>query len=118
MHHNAWFSSFPEGVEGIVQAYSACLPHIRFYGPTNFSPIINHVARFAAQATQQQAASVSPLVMSVLMASGRGRQCLGLTLCLSVCCGQGGRVLPPGPSLGSLQQWALRQRAWSHYRCF
>ncbi|XP_009075009.1 PREDICTED: copine-2-like, partial [Acanthisitta chloris] len=33
---------FCSGVEGIVQAYSACLPHIRFYGPTNFSPIINH----------------------------------------------------------------------------
>ncbi|XP_060537531.1 copine-2 isoform X4 [Pantherophis guttatus] len=46
------------GVEGIVQAYSSCLPHIRFYGPTNFSPIINHVARFAAQATQQESASV------------------------------------------------------------
>ncbi|KAJ7312140.1 hypothetical protein JRQ81_006484 [Phrynocephalus forsythii] len=45
------------GVEGIVQAYSACLPHIRFYGPTNFSPIINHVARFAAQATQQECAT-------------------------------------------------------------
>ncbi|XP_032086319.1 copine-2 isoform X2 [Thamnophis elegans] len=45
------------GVEGIVQAYSSCLPHIRFYGPTNFSPIINHVARFAAQATQQESAS-------------------------------------------------------------
>uniref|UniRef100_A0A8C9UB09 Copine-2 n=1 Tax=Serinus canaria TaxID=9135 RepID=A0A8C9UB09_SERCA len=48
---------FCSGVEGIVQAYSACLPHIRFYGPTNFSPIINHVARFAAQATQQETAS-------------------------------------------------------------
>ncbi|ETE65722.1 Copine-2, partial [Ophiophagus hannah] len=46
-----------EGVEGIIQAYSNCLPHIRFYGPTNFSPIINHVARFAAQATQQESAS-------------------------------------------------------------
>ena len=47
------------GVDGIAQAYSACLPHIRFYGPTNFSPIVNHVARFAAQATQQQTATVS-----------------------------------------------------------
>ncbi|KAK7804493.1 hypothetical protein U0070_022111 [Myodes glareolus] len=45
------------GVDGIAQAYSACLPHIRFYGPTNFSPIVNHVARFAAQATQQQTAT-------------------------------------------------------------
>lgn len=46
------------GVEGIAQAYSACLPHIRFYGPTNFAPIINHVARFAAQALQQEKAAV------------------------------------------------------------
>uniref|UniRef100_A0A4X2LCC3 Copine-2 n=1 Tax=Vombatus ursinus TaxID=29139 RepID=A0A4X2LCC3_VOMUR len=47
---------FCSGVEGIAQAYSACLPHIRFYGPTNFSPIVNHVARFAAHATEQQSA--------------------------------------------------------------
>lgn len=47
------------GVEGIAQAYSTCLPHIRFYGPTNFAPIINHVARFAAQALQQEKAAVS-----------------------------------------------------------
>ncbi|XP_017654115.2 copine-2 isoform X2 [Nannospalax galili] len=48
---------FCSGVDGIAQAYSACLPHIRFYGPTNFSPIVNHVARFAAQATQQRTAT-------------------------------------------------------------
>uniref|UniRef100_A0A669EJ87 Copine-2 n=1 Tax=Oreochromis niloticus TaxID=8128 RepID=A0A669EJ87_ORENI len=48
---------FCSGVEGIAQAYSACLPHIRFYGPTNFAPIINHVARFAAQALQQEKAA-------------------------------------------------------------
>lgn len=48
---------FCSGVEGIVQAYSACLPHVRFYGPTNFSPIIQHVARFAAQAIHQEAAA-------------------------------------------------------------
>uniref|UniRef100_A0A8D0GI69 Copine-2 n=1 Tax=Sphenodon punctatus TaxID=8508 RepID=A0A8D0GI69_SPHPU len=35
----------------------SCLPHVRFYGPTNFSPIVNHVARFAAQATQQESAT-------------------------------------------------------------
>ena len=51
---------FCSGVDGIAQAYSACLPHIRFYGPTNFSPIVNHVARFAAQATQQQTATWDP----------------------------------------------------------
>ncbi|XP_062922811.1 copine-2 isoform X1 [Mobula hypostoma] len=48
---------FCSGVEGVVQAYTACLPHIRFYGPTNFSPVINHVARFASQAIQQEAAA-------------------------------------------------------------
>uniref|UniRef100_A0A8C5CWJ9 C2 domain-containing protein n=1 Tax=Gadus morhua TaxID=8049 RepID=A0A8C5CWJ9_GADMO len=48
---------FCSGVEGIAQAYSSCLPHLRFYGPTNFSPIINHVARGASQALQQERAA-------------------------------------------------------------
>lgn len=47
------------GVEGVVQAYRACLPQVKLYGPTNFSPIINHVACFAKQALQQTTASVS-----------------------------------------------------------
>uniref|UniRef100_A0A8D2JAD8 Copine-2 n=1 Tax=Varanus komodoensis TaxID=61221 RepID=A0A8D2JAD8_VARKO len=55
--HRASFLHCSKGVDGIAQAYSTCLPHIRFYGPTNFSPIINHVARFAAQATQQESAA-------------------------------------------------------------
>nr|XP_023675551.1 copine-2-like isoform X2 [Paramormyrops kingsleyae] len=54
---------FCTGVEGIAQAYSACLPHIRFYGPTNFSPIINHVARFAAQAQHQKTAAYFTLLI-------------------------------------------------------
>ncbi|KAK2821390.1 hypothetical protein Q7C36_020733 [Tachysurus vachellii] len=41
------------GVEGIIQAYRSVLPQLRLYGPTNFSPIINHVARIAATAAQQ-----------------------------------------------------------------
>ncbi|XP_051016556.1 copine-3 isoform X2 [Acomys russatus] len=45
------------GIQGIIEAYRTCLPQIKLYGPTNFSPIINHVARFAAAATQQQTAS-------------------------------------------------------------
>ncbi|NXG48043.1 CPNE2 protein, partial [Psilopogon haemacephalus] len=54
------------GVEGIVQAYSSCLPHIRFYGPTNFSPIVNHVARFAAQAAQQQEAATQYFILLII----------------------------------------------------
>lgn len=53
------------GVEGVVQAYRACLPQVKLYGPTNFSPIINHVACFAKQAIQQTTASVS--IYSVLI---------------------------------------------------
>lgn len=33
------------------------MPQVRLYGPTNFAPIINHVARFAAQAVYQRTAS-------------------------------------------------------------
>ncbi|KAF1507443.1 Copine-1, partial [Eudyptula minor novaehollandiae] len=46
-----------QGIQGIVDAYRQILPQIRLYGPTNFSPIINHVARFAAQSAQQGTAS-------------------------------------------------------------
>ncbi|XP_057680005.1 copine-3 isoform X1 [Corythoichthys intestinalis] len=45
------------GVQGIVEAYRVCLPQVKLYGPTNFSPIINHVACFAKQALQQNTAS-------------------------------------------------------------
>lgn len=45
-----------------MDAYRQSLPQLALWGPTNFSPIINHVSRFAAQATQQRNASVSLLM--------------------------------------------------------
>ncbi|KAM9552899.1 copine-3 isoform 2-T4 [Salvelinus alpinus] len=48
---------FCAGIEGVVEAYRVCLPQVKLYGPTNFSPIINNVARSAMQATQQKTAS-------------------------------------------------------------
>lgn len=48
---------FCAGIEGVVQAYQRCLPQLKLWGPTNFSPIINHVSCFARQAMQQKMAS-------------------------------------------------------------
>ncbi|XP_028288420.1 copine-3-like [Parambassis ranga] len=48
---------FCEGIEGVVHAYRQCLPQVKLWGPTNFSPIINHVACFARQALHQNTAS-------------------------------------------------------------
>ncbi|NXM34660.1 CPNE1 protein, partial [Oxyruncus cristatus] len=45
------------GIQGVVDAYRHILPQVRLYGPTNFSPIINHVARFAAHSMQQGTAA-------------------------------------------------------------
>jgi hypothetical protein len=39
---------FCAGVEGVVSAYHNSLNTVQLYGPTNFAPVINHVARFAA----------------------------------------------------------------------
>ncbi|XP_064633695.1 copine-8-like isoform X2 [Lineus longissimus] len=36
------------GIQGLMEAYDKALSSIQLYGPTNFSPVINHVARFAA----------------------------------------------------------------------
>jgi len=35
------------GVDGILAAYHQSLHNVQLYGPTNFSPVINHVAKFA-----------------------------------------------------------------------
>lgn len=57
----SFLAFLPLGIQGIVDAYRQALPQLRLYGPTNFAPIINHVARFATQAAQQKTASVRAL---------------------------------------------------------
>ncbi|XP_024999601.2 copine-5 isoform X1 [Gallus gallus] len=36
------------GIEGILEAYHRSLRSVQLYGPTNFAPVVNHVARSAA----------------------------------------------------------------------
>ena len=33
------------GIEGVMESYYESLKSVQLYGPTNFSPVINHVAR-------------------------------------------------------------------------
>uniref|UniRef100_A0A914WI52 Copine-3 n=1 Tax=Plectus sambesii TaxID=2011161 RepID=A0A914WI52_9BILA len=40
---------FCDGVGGVLEAYYRCLQQIQLYGPTNFAPVINRVAREALQ---------------------------------------------------------------------
>uniref|UniRef100_A0A6A7G5X7 Copine-8-like isoform X1 n=2 Tax=Hirondellea gigas TaxID=1518452 RepID=A0A6A7G5X7_9CRUS len=44
-------SPYCAGVQGILDAYRYSLSHVGLYGPTNFSPVINHVAQFARSLT-------------------------------------------------------------------
>ncbi|XP_013888572.1 copine-4 [Austrofundulus limnaeus] len=37
------------GIQGLVEAYQACLPKLQLYGPTNIAPIIQKVAKSASQ---------------------------------------------------------------------
>lgn len=73
------YNFLPLGIQGIVDAYRQALPQVRLYGPTNFAPIINHVARFATQAAHQKTAQVSELCGSVGQLLGRVN--LGLCQC-------------------------------------
>ncbi|XP_042365494.1 copine-1 isoform X2 [Plectropomus leopardus] len=50
-------SPYCQGIQGIIEAYRMVLPKLGFSGPTNFSPIINHVASIASQAAQTNSAS-------------------------------------------------------------
>ncbi|XP_067130751.1 copine-3-like [Centruroides vittatus] len=45
-------SPFCTGIQGIIDAYRNCIHHVQLYGPTNFTPVINHVARFAQQSME------------------------------------------------------------------
>lgn len=38
-----------QGIKGVLDAYYHSLKNVQLYGPTNFSPVINRVAGFAAQ---------------------------------------------------------------------
>ena len=42
------------GIDGVLQAYYNCIQRVQLYGPTNASPIINHVANFAAAAQREE----------------------------------------------------------------
>ena len=39
---------FCAGIDGVIAAYHNSLNAVQLYGPTNFSPVINHVAGFAS----------------------------------------------------------------------
>lgn len=36
------------GIQGVLEAYQRTLQSVQLYGPTNFSPVIHHVAKFAS----------------------------------------------------------------------
>ncbi|XP_041349780.1 copine-8-like [Gigantopelta aegis] len=38
------------GIQGVLDAYHRTLNSVQLYGPTNFAPVVNHVARFATAA--------------------------------------------------------------------
>lgn len=40
-----------EGVEGVMQAYQRTLSTVQLYGPTNFAPVVNHVARLVTSSS-------------------------------------------------------------------
>ncbi|KAJ7370747.1 Copine-4 [Desmophyllum pertusum] len=52
-----------QGIPEIVAAYQNCIRQVQLYGPTNVSPIINHVIRFAEQAAKENAASDTKLAI-------------------------------------------------------
>jgi hypothetical protein len=40
-------SPYCEGIDGVITAYHHALNSVQLYGPTNFAPVVNHVARVA-----------------------------------------------------------------------
>ncbi|VDI75783.1 Hypothetical predicted protein [Mytilus galloprovincialis] len=55
------------GIQGILDAYTNCIQQIRLYGPTNVSPIIYHVARFAEAAQKEEATKGAHAYFALLL---------------------------------------------------
>lgn len=47
------------GIDGVMEAYYQSLKSVQLYGPTNFSPVVNHVARYFTYCTHLGLKSVS-----------------------------------------------------------
>ena len=58
------------GVDGLMQAYSLALDHVKLYGPTNFSPVINSrcdAIEGELQKRNQQGTQAMPWVYHILL---------------------------------------------------
>lgn len=53
------FFQLISGIQGVLDAYRMCISQVQLYGPTNFAPIIYHVAQFALAGQKDRAAKVS-----------------------------------------------------------
>ena len=54
------------GIQGVVAAYHQAIQAVQLYGPTNVAPVINHIANFAEQASQNMSAQQNYFVLLLL----------------------------------------------------
>ncbi|XP_041453938.1 copine-3-like isoform X2 [Lytechinus variegatus] len=57
---------FCAGVSGIVSAYQSCIRQVSLWGPTNVAPIINHVAKFAHAALNENKTASQYFILLLL----------------------------------------------------
>nr|XP_054749646.1 copine-3-like [Lytechinus pictus] len=57
---------FCAGVSGIVAAYQSCIRQVSLWGPTNVAPIINHVAKFAHAALNENKTASQYFILLLL----------------------------------------------------
>ncbi|KAJ8041876.1 Copine-8 [Holothuria leucospilota] len=57
---------FCEGVKGVIEAYQRSLTSVQLYGPTNFAPVINHVARYCFTAMKQMTDGTEYFILLII----------------------------------------------------
>jgi len=48
------------GIQGVLATYQSCIQSVELWGPTNFAPVIYHVAQFGLDAAKEGATKVRP----------------------------------------------------------
>ncbi|XP_033125258.1 copine-3-like [Anneissia japonica] len=61
---------FCAGVMGIVAAYQNCVRQVQLWGPTNVSPVIDHVARFAESSKQNSTPNLQQYFVLLVLTDG------------------------------------------------
>lgn len=64
-----------QGIEGVLESYHKAIQSVQLYGPTNFAPCINHVAKYVSISSLPLFLSLCSFVSNIIRHHEKVRYC-------------------------------------------